>query len=592
MLHKYNDLIYHCKECPLVPKIGIVHENNEIYVEYLCINNHYRKDDINNFFKNINELNIKNKICNFCKLKNNLIFCFICEIYICENCLKKIHNIKFNHNNKIIILNKIYDNVKIYENKKFFNKDKNNIKQLLDKIKINIELNNNMIKNIFNKKDKIREFNLEYINIDKEFNDLFNKIENEKKLIFYLLNIIEKFHENISEEILYNIFKIFKIKELNIPKFNNKILAIEFINYFKKIFILKSKTIKKIKNIAHYSPIKFFDSNPNLLNNIKNVNINNKNIHQNNILNNNYNDRKLLLLNFITIDKIENILIIYHNNDNYLDTFNLNTFQLINKFIIFENNKIKILCLKHFIYNLTDTILLSTNNNSIILYNYNTQSNIVEIQNIYKLNKIISILSVNLILDNYKYYILISNYWEKNLKLYNIKGKFIKDYINCENNVKFITNYYDKKLNKNFIITCGNFNTSSFLFEDGKLYKKYCLDFDNKNCLIFEDNNLNIIQLFINMREKIKIFDFHKGDLIKEICLKEILINNLELWNINYLFASSSNEIIYLINLENKNIKKIKTHTNNNLLFKNLNKLYGECLIIIDINKNMNILYK
>ena len=34
MFPKYNDLIYHCKECPFVPKIGIVHENNEIYVEY------------------------------------------------------------------------------------------------------------------------------------------------------------------------------------------------------------------------------------------------------------------------------------------------------------------------------------------------------------------------------------------------------------------------------------------------------------------------------------------------------------------------------------------------------------------------------
>ena len=116
------------------------------------------------------------------------------------------------------------------------------------------------------------------------------------------------------------------------------------------------------------------------------------------------------------------------------------------------------------------------------------EDNNIKIWNAENLYCILNILNVNitgLILSscffNYinEIYIIKSNRnWENNnvefVKVYNLKGNKIKEINNSNNNTFFIDCYYDKKLSKNYNITGNEGFSTSFEYEENKLYKKYC----------------------------------------------------------------------------------------------------------------------
>ena len=146
--------------------------------------------------------------------------------------------------------------------------------------------------------------------------------------------------------------------------------------------------------------------------------------------------------------------------------------------------------------------------------------------------------------------------------------------------------YFDKNLNKNYIIT-GNNNdlTISYDYDNNKIYNKYyeneCIFYYSFiNDIRINENNELIYLITLNFFDGVKIYDFHSRKLINKINPGLGGKNTMFLWSNKYLFIGF-NEIIKLFDIKSlKNIRNLKGHKNQVI---NINKcvhpLYGECLI-------------
>ena len=203
-------------------------------------------------------------------------------------------------------------------------------------------------------------------------------------------------------------------------------------------------------------------------------------------------------------------------------------------------------------------------------------NNIKEKGNVYK--------TCFLIDKNEKYFI--TSYGSKShksyfLEVFDFEGNKIKNINGSKEATTFIDIYYDNNSLTNYIIT-GNISYSkSYDYNKNKLYHIY----KEKNyqethsVKIIEDNG--IIKLIESCGDGyIRIWNFHKGNLIKKINCFDYL-NCICLWNNEYAFVGCDQKIIKLINLNNGYIiRYLNGHTNNVIDIKKINHpVYGECLI-------------
>ena len=292
---------------------------------------------------------------------------------------------------------------------------------------------------------------------------------------------------------------------------------------------------------------------------------------------------------FCVFNSINNILYLIYlikNQDetNSIISYNINEYKIIN--IIKNAHSGYITNLRHYLdmINKRDLILsISSKNNNIKIWNINNFECILDLKNINKKGLLFSSCFFN---DNNKLYLITSNYSfndSEPIKLYNLEGKKIKEINSSNDSTVFIDSYYDNKISKYFIVTGNKGDVKSYDYEENKLYFKYSHDdISNHNSIIIV-NNENLIKLIESSSHgRIRIWNFHKGQLIRTIMVYRIgSIYGLYLWNNEYFFAACSDKKIRLININRARIFNDFTgHSSDVLTIKKLNHpKYGECLV-------------
>ena len=274
-----------------------------------------------------------------------------------------------------------------------------------------------------------------------------------------------------------------------------------------------------------------------------------------------------------------------------------------------EDNK-QITNFRHFYdeYNKRDLIMFIIGiKNCIKIWDAYNWECILELKNIYKEGNIYSSLILN---DNIKndLYIITSNCTlfkdSQPLKIYDLKGNFIKDIPDSNSKTFFLDIFHDIRHSKKYIISVNKEFVKSFDYEKNCCYKKYSdkpegkkINFDGffySSVIKFFDDN-DFIQLIVSGDDGfIRIWDFHEGNLIKKIETDKNCIFSLCLWNNDYLFGAGEDGRIKLIDLNaGVIINEIKGHNKMVCTIKKLiHPIYGECLVSQGFRKDQIILWR
>ena len=176
------------------------------------------------------------------------------------------------------------------------------------------------------------------------------------------------------------------------------------------------------------------------------------------------------------------------------------------------------------------------------------------------------------------------------IKVFSLKGRKKMNIEKSNFSTVFIDSYYDKKLEKIFIIS-GNYNfVRVYDFEENVLYRKFN-DHDLKyhDSVLINDSSKTVKIIESSGDGNVRIWDFHEGDLLEKIQINKAGVYGICQWSKNYLFVGCKKTIKLL---DIKNQKKIKTlggHENEVLSIKKIvHPKYHECLLSLD-RDNFNI---
>ena len=282
---------------------------------------------------------------------------------------------------------------------------------------------------------------------------------------------------------------------------------------------------------------------------------------------------------FLVFNSVNNnrLYLVFTTRDKYIKILDI-----VDKILVLEIRNItednkQITNFRHFYdeYNKRDLVMfiVGIKNCIKILDTYNWDC-ILTIKDIYKEGNIYSSLLIN---DNINHniYIITSNCAlfkdSQPLKIYDVKGNFIKEIPDSKSKTFFLDIFEDIKNSKKYIISVNKEFITSFDYEKNSLYKKYSdkpkgekkINFDgyfySSVINILDDNN---VQLIVSGDDGfIRIWDFHQGNLIKKIETDKNCTYSLCLWNESYLFGASEDATIKLIDLNaGVIIKELKAH--------------------------------
>ena len=306
--------------------------------------------------------------------------------------------------------------------------------------------------------------------------------------------------------------------------------------------------------------------------------------------------------NYVIFTSINNILyLVYASGD-----FSIACYDLINNKKI---NEIKnchsknILSLEH-IYdkeNKKNLILSLSNDNNIKLWDIdnlelilNIKSKIENHEEIeYEVNS-----SCCFLQDKNKTYIVISRECDKMIEIYDIKGNIIKKFGDSMLQTK-IYSFYDKYLDKSYIISLKYKKLISYDFISGEIFRTYDKIEKFKHILTYHSILIicgkDLTKLIAISCYYINIWNFYSGQNIKKINIdfdkysysKDICLWNnkclLMIYNPSYISdAGKDNNSIFLVDIEKGTIKKnIITFKKFYLFFisKLIHPIYGECLM-------------
>jgi len=290
---------------------------------------------------------------------------------------------------------------------------------------------------------------------------------------------------------------------------------------------------------------------------------------------------------FITFTSIlDEFILVYSSKDNTIIFFSIIDNIKINEIINAHSEYIT--NFRHYrdVMNDRDLILsISGKSNNLKVWDFYKCECICELD---KVNKNGYLNSACFISSKKSIYIVTSHYKfsppPESIKVFTLKGRKKMNIDESNFSTVFIDSYYDRKLEKIFIIT-GNYNfVRVYDFDDNSLYKKYN-DHDLKyhDSVIINDSR-KIIKLIESSGDgHIRIWDFHEGDLLKKIPITKSGVYGICLWSKNYLFVGCK-KTIKLIDIKNE--KKIKTyggHDNEVLSIKKIvHPKYHDCIISLD----------
>ena len=188
--------------------------------------------------------------------------------------------------------------------------------------------------------------------------------------------------------------------------------------------------------------------------------------------------------------------------------------------------------------------------------------------------------------DNDNYYVVASscNYFGDSelIKIFDLNGTKIKEINDSIDATLFIDIYYDKKNSKKYIITANKNYLKSFDYSKNISYHKY---YDDKNGAHFKyliDDRKDIVKLFDSCEDgKVRIWNFHTGDLLNKINISRQCLYDKCFWNENYLLVACQDKEIKILDLnKNEVVKSLTGHNNHVVSIKKLNHIkYGECFI-------------
>jgi WD40 repeat protein len=230
---------------------------------------------------------------------------------------------------------------------------------------------------------------------------------------------------------------------------------------------------------------------------------------------------------------------------------------------------------------------ISFYDNNIKLWNINNLESLINIRNI---NNYGFLYSACFLQENDQIYIVTSNFvfggtYVESIKVYDLTGNNIKEINDSNNDTYMIDVHYDKKLLKNYIIT-SNYNYSkSYDYNNNESYHKYydCDSLEHR-CIIINDHDKNLIKLIESSSDgNIRIWDFHKGFLLKKIKIINEELYGICLWSNDYIFVGCKDKIVRLVDMNEGNV--IKLMNDNSFvseyitIIKIIHPYYGECLL-------------
>ena len=165
-------------------------------------------------------------------------------------------------------------------------------------------------------------------------------------------------------------------------------------------------------------------------------------------------------------------------------------------------------------------------------------------------------------------YIIISDYFNRYLKVYNILGECVRENF-CEDEecVVYLKHYFSVKSNKHYIIKHTIETVRSYEFEKGNQYHIYAKLF-SYNCVV----------KLINEKEYIILADNE--------------LNSLLIWNDNIIISGGNNGLLHFFDLEKEQeIKVFKIKNSKNIYFINKIKIDNKEYFIYQEkdNKHVNI---
>ena len=622
-----------CPKCYEIPLFSFkTNEYYKINVDLLCPNNHFFEYSLNEFLNNSNKTTeLKCSDCNKNNLNlNEIFYCKNCNKTICSNCilnhfdhlklsLDKINNYCFNHNENLF---EYYcENCKKNLCEKCLN-DHNEHKYTIRKLNKNFDdddrTNNNndililekSIKEIFNKKERV-------INLLKK---LINKINEDYKI----------YKKNIENQIILNkeLFSLFdegfKNNEIceNLRKFSDFISKKEI--YYNINDNLDNLT-ECFKNLKGYEEINIDESDESdeeddvikTFDSYDDVPFNKCPIDLK-IQDDDFPEKISFIRGSLsdsfclfTSRKNENLIVYYNFIDEYS---NIVIYNLVtkNKKIIEKICKTEITGLKHFIRNNKDILLITTLENTLIVYNitYNKQELKIQViekeeknnennnnneedekysfsykennseknneskiseknnnnnniekkedDNNKKINKKERIYNPN-------YYknlineecIMLSCYLNGVIKIYNFKGENIKNYeLNGFDHLCFYMIYKYKDVD--YIIANDWKGIASYNFKNQTLFNIYKRTYGIAayNCKIIDI--FGVTNLIFGFDNSIYFYDFETGKLIKQLILSYfVIIRNVIFWNNDYIIINDEkSNYVFCIDIKKKQFKK------------------------------------
>ena len=287
-----------------------------------------------------------------------------------------------------------------------------------------------------------------------------------------------------------------------------------------------------------------------------------------------------------TIDDL--LLIIYAKEDSTIICYNIINNQKVNEVRKAHDKYITNLRYYPDTFNRINLMLsLSSDDNHLKVWNIGNFQCLLDLKKVNESGWINSACFLN---DNNQIYVLSSNVTGFNkkaslIKVFDLKGKVIKQINDSNDNTYFIDCYYDNKSSKNYIITGNACFSTSYDYDKNIIYHVYNDNNDKDNSLhisvIINDkgDKTNLIESCQD--GKIRIWDFHSGVLLYKIIVSDLSLYGICLWNNNYLMVGCEDKSIKIIDLDKeKVIAELKGHENKVTMIRKLvHPKYREFLV-------------
>ena len=284
---------------------------------------------------------------------------------------------------------------------------------------------------------------------------------------------------------------------------------------------------------------------------------------------------------FIAFKSINDIfLLIFTNKNNSILSYD-----------IIDNIKINEIKGAHKKYITNFRYYFDKDNNRDLFLSISSDDNNIKLWNNYNFECLLDIKNINqqgyldsacFLKDNNNICIITSNFGYSDLiKVFDFKGKKIKEIINSNEEIIFINSYYDKKLNKNFIVACSQNYSISYDYNKNEIYQKY-LDNNRPRNFVINNKEEEVVELIESSTDgNIRIWNFHSGKLLKKIKVSNNILRDICLWDKDYLFVGCDDSTIKLVEYNSgKMIKELEGHKDKVITLKMIvHPQFGKCLL-------------